>query len=190
MLSGPDRRILSVLSRLTDLFRLTSHTCPAPCSVSNVLSRLSCHDCSAIAIPSRLCSFPAWLVAKLQYPDCLHSCPPFFALPGCPVLVVVFWLSSPGCPVPAELSSLSCSSNIVPSSPVPAVLSLLSYHGRPFLSVPSRLTCQAKLSRLRSGLSCPEYPVMAILRRLYRAGCPVRAVLSWLLSCPRRINSK
>jgi hypothetical protein len=82
--------------------------------------------------------------------------------------VVVYWLSCPGCPVPAVLSRLSCP--CCPSSPVLTVLTSVSCADYRLLSV------LAVLSRL----SCPDCPVPTVLSRLFYSGCPAPAVLS----CP------
>jgi hypothetical protein len=54
---------------------------------------------------------------------------------------------------PSFLSMLSC-----PGCPGPAVMFLLSYSGRPLLSVLSRLNCQADLCCQ----TCPSCPVPAV----------------------------
>ncbi len=74
------------------------------------------------------------------------------------------------CPVLAVLFQLSC-----PGCPVPAALSLLLWSAWPAL-----------FSYL--GRPCPSCSVPAVLSRMFRLGCPVSAVQSWLSyisSCPR-----
>ncbi len=99
-----------------DLFRLAL-------PILAVLAQLSCPYCLIMAVLSR----PGWPVFAVMF------CPSYSLFP---VLAVLFRLSSL-----AVLFWLSCPSTLVPSSPVPTVLSSLSCPGRLVLSVLSRLTC-------------------------------------------------
>jgi hypothetical protein len=109
--------------------------------VPDVLSQLACQGCHATVPPSWL-SFPSCPVLALIF---WHSCllfPSCLYCPNCP-----FRLS---CPVPPVRPS-----TLVPSSPVPAVLSLAAISWPSYRNVISvlstlicpGLTCKADLSR-------------------------------------------
>jgi hypothetical protein len=151
--------------------------------VPDVLLRLCCHGCPAIVVMSR---FPA--------PAILY----------CHVLVFLLLLSCHCYPFLTVLSSclilavLSYCNILVPSSPVPAVLPLLSCSytsfllcsDSSFLSVLSRLSCPGSLvlavifwsfypaQAIQSQLSCPGCSIIAVLLKLFCFCCPVP-----LLSC-------
>jgi hypothetical protein len=175
--------VLSVLSRLTCPGLSVSPTCP------DLLLRLSCPGCPVMAVLQQLsclgrpilsCSgrpevsflprlsplgcFVLIALSWLSYPAVLSSCL---------VLVFMFLLSGPDCPV-----YLSCPRSSVSDAllwlpclwcHVPAILSSLFGPG----------SCQTNLPRL----TCLGCHVTAVLPRMSRPGCPVLIVL-YGLSCP------
>jgi hypothetical protein len=149
----------TVLSGFSVLAILSRLYCPG-CCVLAVLSRLYCPGCSVLAVLPQL-SCPSTLFPALATVLSLLSCPyrPVQSvLSGRPVYTdssrffsVPSQFSCPCCRVPAILSPLSCpncpisaqfgSSTLVPSFPVPAVLSLPSRPDHHVHSVLSKLTC-------------------------------------------------
>jgi hypothetical protein len=84
------------------------------CLASDVMSQLHCHGCPATVVTSLL-SCLSWHVFLLSSGHIVS-----LSYLGCTMLTVFS-----GCPVQAFLSQLSCHNILVPTSCVPAVLSLL-----------------------------------------------------------------
>jgi hypothetical protein len=120
--------------------------------------------------------------------------------PNCPLWLssVLFRLSCPGYIVPVVLSQLFCSSTLILSSFVPhfSLIAVMSWPSCPLCPVLSRLTCQARLSRLTilgslvpgvlSGLFCPSCHVPDVLLSVFlpqlsHLGCSVPAVLAVMI---------
>jgi hypothetical protein len=98
---------------------------PSPCPVLAVRVSLSCSSNLA------LCFLPRCTIWTVFCPSCLF-------------LAVLYWLSRPGCPVPAVCVPALLPSNLVHGSPDAAILAFLSYPGL-------------------SSLFCPCSPVQAVL---------------------------
>ncbi len=155
-------------------------SCRLPCPVPDALFQLSCPCCHVLAIlsPARptcpLLSYPvypasavlSWLLLVLSWLSC----------PGCLVSAVLSLMSCSGHPLLSFLSRLTCS-----DWPVPAVLPILyrpCFKTPPVLFWLSYQYCSVQVSCLRC-------PVLAVIFWPSPPLCPTKLTFSgWPLTCP------